>query len=138
MIPLLDIAQRQLGWLSISAMHKVAEILKVPQMRVYEVATFYTMFNRRPMGKYHLQVCTCTPCWLRNSDQILKTVCEEANCEVGGHSSDMKFTISEVECLGACANAPMIQINDDYYVIKILLNRNNYFHKYAGQSLNIR
>lgn len=115
MIPLLDLAQRQHGWLPISAMHKVAEIIGVSNMRVYEVATFYTMFNRRPMGKYHVQVCTCTPCWLRDSDSVLNAVCEATNCKVGGTSADKLFTISEVECLGACANAPMLQVNDDYY-----------------------
>lgn len=73
MIPLLDLAQRQYGWLPISAMHKVAEILGLPNMRVYEVATFYTMFMRKPTGKYHIQVCTTTPCWLRGSDEILET-----------------------------------------------------------------
>ncbi|KAJ8670792.1 hypothetical protein QAD02_002051 [Eretmocerus hayati] len=115
MIPLLDLAQRQHGWLPISAMHKVAEILNVSNMRVYEVATFYTMFNRKPMGKYHVQICTCTPCWLRDSDSILKTVVEQTNCQVGGNSPDNMFSVSEVECLGACANAPMLQVNDDYY-----------------------
>lgn len=73
MIPLLDLAQRQYGWLPISAMHKVAEILDLPNMRVYEVATFYTMFLRKPTGKYHIQVCTTTPCWLRDSDAVLNT-----------------------------------------------------------------
>lgn len=73
MIPLLDLAQRQYGWLPLSAMHKVAEILELPNMRVYEVATFYTMFMRKPTGKYHIQVCTTTPCWLRNSDTVLNT-----------------------------------------------------------------
>lgn len=73
MIPLLDLAQRQYGWLPLSAMHKVAEILDLPNMRVYEVATFYTMFLRKPTGKYHIQVCTTTPCWLRNSDMVLNT-----------------------------------------------------------------
>lgn len=116
MIPLLDLAQRQHGWLPISAMHKVAEILNLPRMRVYEVATFYTMFNRRPMGKYHVQICTCTPCWLRDSDSIVEAVTKTTNCELGGTSADKLFTISEVECLGACANAPMFQVNDDYYV----------------------
>ncbi|XP_023015151.2 NADH dehydrogenase ubiquinone [Leptinotarsa decemlineata] len=115
MIPLLDLAQRQYGWLPISAMHKVAEILKLPKMRVYEVATFYTMFMRKPTGKYHVQVCTTTPCWLRGSDQILDAVKKNLNLEVGETSKDMMWTISEVECLGACVNAPMIQINDDYY-----------------------
>jgi NADH:ubiquinone oxidoreductase subunit E len=74
MIPLLDLAQRQYGWLPISAMHKVAEILNLPRMRVYEVATFYTMFMRKPTGKYHVQICTTTPCWLRGSDEILDTL----------------------------------------------------------------
>ncbi|XP_066602755.1 NADH dehydrogenase [ubiquinone] flavoprotein 2, mitochondrial [Prorops nasuta] len=115
MIPLLDLAQRQHGWLPISAMHKVAEIINVPRMRVYEVATFYTMFNRRPMGKYHVQICTCTPCWLRDSDSIVEAVTAATNCAVGGTSDDKLFTVSEMECLGACANAPMFQVNDDYY-----------------------
>lgn len=116
MIPLLDLAQRQEGWLPLSAMHKVAEILNVSHMRVYEVATFYTMFNRNPMGKYHIQICTCTPCWLRDSDTIVKAVEEATDCKLGGTSRDKLFTLSEVECLGACANAPMLQVNDDYYV----------------------
>jgi len=116
MIPLLDLAQRQYGWLPISAMHKVAEILQLPNMRVYEVATFYTMFMRKPTGKYHIQVCTTTPCWLRGSDDILETCKKQLNIGVGDTTKDRKFTISEVECLGACVNAPMVAINDDYYV----------------------
>lgn len=116
MIPLLDLAQRQYGWLPISAMHKVAEILGLPNMRVYEVATFYTMFMRKPTGKYHIQVCTTTPCWLRGSDEILETCKKQLGIGVGETTKDNKFTISEVECLGACVNAPMVSINDDYYV----------------------
>ncbi|XP_075979097.1 NADH dehydrogenase ubiquinone [Anticarsia gemmatalis] len=116
MIPLLDLAQRQNGgWLPIAAMHKVAEILELPRMRVYEVATFYTMFIRRPIGKYHMQVCTTTPCWLRGSDAILKAIVEGTGAPVGGTSPCGKFSVSEVECLGACVNAPMVQVNDDYY-----------------------
>ncbi|KAG5887908.1 hypothetical protein JTB14_003005 [Gonioctena quinquepunctata] len=115
MIPLLDLAQRQYGWLPISAMHKVAEILNLPKMRVYEVATFYTMFMRKPTGKYHVQICTTTPCWLRGSDEILDTIKKNLNLEVGQTSKDMMWTLSEVECLGACVNAPMVQINDDYF-----------------------
>jgi len=115
MIPLLDLAQRQHGWLPISAMHAVADILNLPKMRVYEVATFYTMFMRKPTGKYHMQVCTTTPCWLRGSDEILETIKKELGIGVGETSKDNMWTISEVECLGACANAPMVQINDDYY-----------------------
>ncbi|XKL69570.1 hypothetical protein PGB90_007339 [Kerria lacca] len=115
MIPLLDLAQRQNGWLPISAMHKVAELLNLPKMRVYEVATFYTMFMRNPTGKYHIQICTTTPCWLRGSDEILNCIKSKLNIDVGQISEDGKFSLSEVECLGACVNAPMIQINDDYY-----------------------
>lgn len=115
MIPLLDLAQRQHGWLPISAMHKVAEILDLPKMRVYEVATFYTMFMRKPTGKYHVQVCTTTPCWLRGSDEVLSCCKSELGIGVGETSKDGMFTLSEVECLGACVNAPMIQVNDDYY-----------------------
>jgi len=115
LIPLLDLAQRQHGWLPISAMHKVAEMLDVPKMRVYEVATFYTMFLRNPTGKYHLQVCTTTPCWLRDSDSIMNCIQKKLNIKVGETSKDGLFTLSEVECLGACVNAPMLAVNDDYY-----------------------
>ncbi|XP_065883565.1 NADH dehydrogenase [ubiquinone] flavoprotein 2, mitochondrial-like [Dysidea avara] len=115
MIPVLDLAQRQHGWLPISAMNHVAEVLGVPRMRVYEVATFYTMFQRSPVGKYHVQVCTTTPCMLCDSGGIVDTICDTLNIDIGGTTSDKMFTLSEVECLGACVNAPMVQINDDYY-----------------------
>jgi len=114
-IPLLDLAQRQHGWLPISAMHHVAEVIGMPRMRVYEVATFYTMFMRNPTGKHHIQICTTTPCWLRGSDEILATIKKDLGLKVGETSKDGMFTLSEVECLGACVNAPMVQINDDYY-----------------------
>ncbi|XP_071513924.1 NADH dehydrogenase [ubiquinone] flavoprotein 2, mitochondrial isoform X2 [Panulirus ornatus] len=115
-IPLLDLAQRQVGnWLPISAMHAVAKILNMPRMRVYEVATFYTMFMRNPVGKYHIQVCTTTPCWLRGSDDVLATIHKKLGIKPGESTEDGLFTLSEVECLGACVNAPMIQVNDDYY-----------------------
>merc|ERR1711936_12720 len=115
-IPLLDLAQRQNGgWLPISAMHHVAEVIGMPRMRVYEVATFYTMFMRNPTGKHHIQVCTTTPCWLRGSDEILNTIKTNLGLGVGETTKDNMFTLSEVECLGACVNAPMVQINDDYY-----------------------
>uniref|UniRef100_A0A5K3FQH5 NADH dehydrogenase [ubiquinone] flavoprotein 2, mitochondrial n=2 Tax=Mesocestoides corti TaxID=53468 RepID=A0A5K3FQH5_MESCO len=116
-MPALDIAQRQHGWLPISAMAKVAEYLGVPEMRVFEVATFYTMYNRSPMGKYHLQLCTTTPCMLGGvgSDVILETIQKTLGIKVGETTQDNLFTLSEVECLGACVNAPMMQINDDYY-----------------------
>ncbi|GAA6098236.1 NADH dehydrogenase [ubiquinone] flavoprotein 2, mitochondrial [Tachysurus ichikawai] len=114
-IPVLDLAQRQHGWLPISAMNKVAEILDVSPMRVYEVATFYTMFNRQPVGKYHVQVCTTTPCMLCDSDSILQAIQNKLGIKVGETTADGLFTLIEVECLGACVNAPMVQINDDYY-----------------------
>lgn len=108
-IPLLDLAQRQHdNWLPLKAMNYVAEMLKMPRMRVYEVATFYTMFNRAPVGKHFVQVCTTTPCQLRGSDEVYE-LCKELT------KGDSDFKVVEVECLGACVNAPMMQINDDYY-----------------------
>jgi len=114
-IPLLDLAQRQHGWLPISAMHKVAEMLNMPRMRVYEVATFYTMFHRKPVGKHHIQVCTTTPCWLRGSDLIVNACKEKLGISQGEMTKDGMFSLGEVECLAACVNAPMVQINDTYY-----------------------
>lgn len=114
-IPVLDLAQRQHGWLPISAMNNVAKLLSMSKMRVYEVATFYTMFNRNPVGKYHIQICTTTPCMLCDSTGILDAIKQKLGVEVGGTTSDGLFTLSEVECLGACVNAPMLQINDNYY-----------------------
>ncbi|KAJ7414034.1 NADH dehydrogenase [ubiquinone] flavoprotein 2, mitochondrial [Willisornis vidua] len=94
---------------------KVAEVLEMPPMRVYEVATFYTMYNRKPVGKYHIQVCTTTPCMLRDSDSILEAIQKKLGIKVGETTPDKLFTLIEVECLGACVNAPMVQINDNYY-----------------------
>ncbi len=121
-MPLLDIVQRQMGrltgsaWVPRAAMDEVAKRLGIPPVRVYEVATFYLMFNTKPVGKYHLQVCTTTPCWLRGSDEIVKA-CQKASgiSHFGESSPDGLFTLTEVECMGACVNAPMIQINDDYF-----------------------
>merc|ERR1711887_8743 len=101
-IPLLDLAQRQVGgWLPLTAMHAVASLLQMPRMRVYEVATFYTMFMRNPVGKYHLQVCTTTPCWLRGSDDIMATIKSKLGIKAGHTTDDKMFTITEVECAGA-------------------------------------
>lgn len=114
-LPLLDLAQRQNnGWLSQSALEIVAALLKMPIIRVYEVASFYTMFNLKPVGKYHLQVCRTTPCWLKGSDTVLKKCKEIAGITAGETSADGLFSLIEVECLGACVNAPVVQINDDY------------------------
>lgn len=114
-IPALWITQKQnAGWLSEPALRAVAERLGMTYIRVYEVATFYTMFNLEPVGKYHFQVCGTTPCMLRGADK-LKDFCERKIGPKGHVSGGGKFSWVEVECLGACVNAPMIQINDYYY-----------------------
>uniref|UniRef100_A0A7S0Y909 NADH dehydrogenase [ubiquinone] flavoprotein 2, mitochondrial n=1 Tax=Pseudo-nitzschia delicatissima TaxID=44447 RepID=A0A7S0Y909_9STRA len=116
MIPLLDLAQRQNGgWLPLVAMDKVAQLCHVAPVRVYEVASFYTMFNRTPVGKYFMQVCGTTPCMICGSEEIMKTIQDHLGIKNGQTTEDGYFTLLEVECLGACANAPMVQINDDYY-----------------------
>lgn len=113
---LLDLAQRQHdGWLPTAAMEHVAEFLAMPPMRVYEVATFYTMYNLQPVGKYHVQVCTNLPCWLRGSDDITEACRQRLGVDFGETTEDGLFTLSEMECLGACVNAPMMQINDEFY-----------------------
>jgi NADH dehydrogenase (ubiquinone) flavoprotein 2 len=115
-LPLLDLAQRQHGgWLPRAAMDRVAEMLGMARIRVYEVATFYTMFNLRPVGRYLLQACTTTPCWLCGSDQVVSTCERKLGIGVGGTTPDGLFTLVEVECLGACVNAPILQVNDDFY-----------------------
>merc|ERR1719203_1981568 len=115
-IPLLDLAQRQNGgWLPLAAMNKVAQVTETPAAQVYEVATFYTMFNRTRRGKYFIQLCGTTPCMICGSEEIKKTIENHLGIKNGETSKDGLFTLLEVECLGACANAPMIQLNDDYY-----------------------
>lgn len=115
-IPLLDLAQRQHGgWLPLAAMDKVAQIVGAAPARVYEVASFYTMFNRQKRGKYFLQLCGTTPCMVCGSNDIKNTITEHLGIKDGETTKDGLFTLLEVECLGACANAPMIQMNDDYY-----------------------
>jgi NADH-quinone oxidoreductase subunit E len=121
-IPLLDIAQRQMkrqtgsAWIPTVAMDAIGKRLDMAPIRVYEVATFYFMFNLRPVGKWHLQLCTTTPCWLRGSDKVV-AVCREVTGIKGWgeNSADGQFTMTEVECLGACVNAPILQVNDDFY-----------------------
>ncbi len=121
-LPLLWIAQRQMGrqtdsaWVPVKAMDEIGRILDMPPIRVYEVATFYLMFNTAPVGKFHLQLCTTTPCWLRGSDEVV-AACRSATGLKGWKevSPDGLFTMTEVECLGACVNAPILQVNDDFY-----------------------
>ena len=115
-MPFLDIAQRQNNnWLSQECIEYVADQLEMPFIKVWEIVTFYTMYNTQPVGKNFVQVCTTTPCWLRGSDHVVracKEIISENPTEV---SSDNLFSWMEVECLGACVNAPMVQINDDFY-----------------------
>ena len=121
-IPALYVAQKQMGrltgsaWVPRVAMDVIAERLGMAPIRVYEVATFYFMFNTKPIGHFHLQVCGTTPCWLRGSDEVLRA-CKDAGGlkGYGDTSADGKFTLTEMECMGACVNAPMIAVDDDYY-----------------------
>jgi NADH-quinone oxidoreductase E subunit len=115
-LPLLDLAQRQSGnWLPRAAMDAVAKILEMAPIRVYEVATFYSMFNLRPVGKHFFQICTTTPCWLRGSDEVVEACRSKLGIGIGETTPDGQFSLTEVECLGGCVNAPIIQVNDDFY-----------------------
>lgn len=120
-IPFLDLAQRQVGaetstqgWLPIPVIEFVARELGLPYIRVFEVATFYTMFNLVPVGRYHVQVCGTTPCMLRGSDDVMKA-CAARGLKKGHTTADGLFTLTEVECMGNCSSAPMVQINDDNF-----------------------
>lgn len=115
-MPLLDLAQRQNGGsLSQREFDYIADFLGMPVIRVCEVATFYTMYNLKPIGRHHVQVCTNLSCWLRGSDDILRVCQETLGLELGQTTEDGAFTLSEVECLCACVNAPIVQIDDDFY-----------------------
>ena len=113
---LLYIAQRQnKNWIPLSAMKYIAKILNMPYIKVYEVATFYTMYNLAPVGQYFLQVCTTTPCMIRGAYNLVDVCKKKISENESEISKDGKLSWMEVECLGACVNAPMIQINDDYF-----------------------
>lgn len=127
-MPLLDLVQRQVavtgpfgdlpiggGWIPRAAMDKIAELCGVAPIKVYEVATFYSMYNLAPVGKYLVQLCTTTPCWLCGSSDVVKACTDTLGIGMGQTTADGYFTLMEVECLGACSNAPMVQINDDYF-----------------------
>jgi len=115
-IPMLQMAQKQNdNWLPLSAMNEVARLLDIPPIRVYEVATFYTMFNREPMAKYHLQVCGTTHCLVCGADKIIDTISKHLNIKLGETTPDNMFVMTEVECLGACVNAPMLQVNNEWF-----------------------
>ncbi len=115
-MPLLDLAQRQHNnWIPMKAIELIAKKLDMAQIRVLEVATFYTMFNLKPVGKYFLQACTTTPCWLRGSDEMMRCIKDRYDIASGETSECGRFSLLEVECLGACVNAPILQVNDDFY-----------------------
>ena len=121
-IPALYIVQNQMkrqtgsAWVPLKGMDAVGARLDMAPIRVYEVATFYFMFNMKPIGKYHLQLCTTTPCWLRGSDEVTDACRKATGIKGWGETSDDKmFTMTEVECLGACVNAPILQVDDDFY-----------------------
>ncbi|MDX2223683.1 MAG: NADH-quinone oxidoreductase subunit NuoE [Rhodospirillaceae bacterium] len=114
-IPLLDLAQRQEGWVTRPAIEAVAKLLDMAVIRVLEVATFYTMFNLHPVGRTHIQVCTNLSCWLRGSDDVVKACRAKLGIGLGEATPDGAFSLSEVECAGACVNAPVAQIGDDYF-----------------------
>ena len=145
-MPLLDIAMRQSGgWIPDSAMHEIASIISMPYIRVYEVASFYSMFNLQPIGKYFIQVCTTTPCWLRGSDSLVNVCKKHLTIDNNETSQDGLFTLKTVECLGACVNAPMVQINDNYYedltdisLLKIIENLKKGLDNKVGSQLKNR
>lgn len=115
-LPLLHLAQAQHGgWLPKAALDYVADFLGIPRIRVYEVGTFYDMYNLEPVGRIQVRVCTTTPCWLCGSDEVLRACRDVLGIEVGESTPDGRFFLREFECLGACANAPMMWIDDDYY-----------------------
>ncbi|MDB9825130.1 NAD(P)H-dependent oxidoreductase subunit E [Alphaproteobacteria bacterium] len=115
-MPLLYLAQKQNdNWLSSECIEKISETLNMPKIRVAEVASFYSMFNLKPVGKNLVQICRTSPCWLRGSNKITNAICNSTKCNINQTSDDGMFTVVEVECLGACSNGPMIQINDDFY-----------------------
>ena len=115
-LPVLDLCQRQGGgWLSQAAIEYAARFLDMPAIRVHEVATFYSMFRLRPVGRHLVQVCTTTPCWLVGSDGVVNACERVLVIGLGETTADGEFTLAEVECLGACVNAPILQVGDEYY-----------------------
>ncbi len=115
-MPLLTLAQEQNGgWVPKKAIEYISNLLSVPEIKVLEIATFYSMYNFNPVGDYHIEICTTTPCMLRGSDKILKECEKKLGIGLGEKSKDNKFSLSRVECLGACVNAPVVKINQNYY-----------------------
>lgn len=116
LLPLLHLAQSEFdGWLSPAVMDYVASLLQIKPIEVYEVATFYTMFNLEPVGNHLLEVCRTGPCWLRGAEDIVKRIEQKLNIKVGETTADGKFTLKTVECLGSCGTAPMLQCGATFF-----------------------
>ena len=135
-MPLLYIAQRQNNnWIPLAAIQLIADMLETAYIKVYEVATFYTMYNLAPVGKYFVQVCTTTPCMIRGSGKVVE-MCKKHISEKQGHlNKDLDSSWIEVECLGACVNAPMVQINEDYYEDLNAEKAEKIFNSFKGGTL---
>jgi NADH-quinone oxidoreductase subunit E len=114
-IPVLWMVQEEQGWISDESVGEIAKVLDLPVNHVYGVVSFYTMFNRKPVGKYHIQMCTNISCQLLGAEKLSDHICRKLNIKLGETTPDKKFTVTEVECLGSCGTAPMMQINDDYH-----------------------
>ena len=114
-LPSLYLAQAEQGYVTKEAMAEIAELLSVPPIQVYESATFYTMYNKKPVGRNHIQVCTNLSCSLLGAEHIVEYISKKIGVSKGKTTEDSKFTLSTVECLGSCGTAPMMQINDDYH-----------------------
>ncbi len=115
LMPVLWLAQKKWGWLSEDVMRVVADVMELPYAHVLGVARFYTMYFKKPMGKYHIQVCTNVSCMLRGGDKLYERLCQKLGISHGEHTPDGRYSIEEVECMGACGGAPMIAINEDFY-----------------------
>ena len=115
LLPLLNLAQREEGYVSEPAMREIAKILDLTPPQVFETVTFYTMFNLKPIGRFHLQVCKSLMCALVGSDNVVGWIQKKLGIGPGQTTSDKTFTLSVVECLGSCGTGPMMQVNDDYY-----------------------
>ena len=115
LLPLLHSLQEERGWISLESMKEAAEFLHLPLMKVREVVTFYTMYNQKPVGKAHIQICANISCWLKGADHLIECAEKKLGIKPGETPADGKFTLSEVECLGACGTAPALQMNEEYF-----------------------
>ena len=114
-LPALYIVQHEQNWVSPEAMHELSSIMDIPVAHINEVATFYTMYNKEPVGKYHIQVCTNITCSMKGGREMTNYICKKLNVKTGEMTADKKFTVSKVECLGSCDTAPVLQVNYDYH-----------------------